>query len=273
MTEQETLNKIHELNLLLADEIKRICEKYNIKYFMIAGTLLGAVRHKGFIPWDDDMDFGMLRKDYNKFVRICTKELDEDKFFLQTQFNTKNYAFDIGKLKLKGTIIEENFSKNTAIDKSIFVDIFPFDFMTENKFGQKLSAIKFYICRTLLWIKCGYGTDTDKKKFKYKLAKFISGFFSIKELKLYERKITSKYNDFETKYVVAFDGAYGVKKETLLKEWIFNLDNYKFENRVYPGIKDHDSYLSYFYGDYMTLPPEDKRGGHGRLKVDFGKYK
>ena len=79
------LQHMHSLHLILADEVKRICEKHNIRYFMIAGTLLGAVRHKGFIPWDDDMDFGMLRNDYDKFVSVCAAEIDENKFYLQTE--------------------------------------------------------------------------------------------------------------------------------------------------------------------------------------------
>ena len=83
MTEKE-LSRVHELELVIAEEIKRICTKHHISYFMIAGTLLGAVRHGGFIPWDEDMDFGMTRKNFERFVRVCQKELDSSKFFLQT---------------------------------------------------------------------------------------------------------------------------------------------------------------------------------------------
>ena len=71
MNDAENLNHMHHLHLVLADELKRICEKHSIKYFMIAGTLLGAIRHKGFIPWDDDMDFGMIREDFERFIEVC----------------------------------------------------------------------------------------------------------------------------------------------------------------------------------------------------------
>ena len=121
------LQHMHSLHLILADEVKRICEKHNIRYFMIAGTLLGAVRHKGFIPWDDDMDFGMLRNDYDKFVSVCAAEIDENKFYLQTDKKDKYYTFNFAKLRLCGTKVIESFSFDVQTNQGIYIDIFPID--------------------------------------------------------------------------------------------------------------------------------------------------
>lgn len=266
------LQHMHSLHLILADEVKRICEKHNIRYFMIAGTMLGAVRHKGFIPWDDDMDFGMLRNDYDKFVSVCAAEIDENKFYLQTDKKDKYYTFNFAKLRLCGTKVIESFSSDVQTNQGIYIDIFPIDNLADGKTVARLQCKKFWFYRSLLWIKCGYGSGEVKKKTSYKIARFISRFFSIAYLKKRKLKIIAKYKNKETRYVVTSDGTYGLKKETLEKAWLKNLKNYDFEDRQYPGIADYDTYLTYFYGDYMQLPPEDKRNHHGRLEVDFGSY-
>ena len=114
----QTTEKLHKCQLLLASELKRLCEKHNIKYYMIAGTLLGAVRHKGFIPWDDDMDFAIMRCDYARFLKVCKAELGED-FVLQEMFIDKNYALPMAKLLLKGTVLAEYTTVNNKALKGI----------------------------------------------------------------------------------------------------------------------------------------------------------
>lgn len=98
--DNEILRKVQLAQLDMAKEVKRICNKYNINYFMDSGTLLGAVRHRGFIPWDDDLDFGMLREDYEKFLKIATTELDS-KFFLQTWKNDDGFPYGFSKIRKK----------------------------------------------------------------------------------------------------------------------------------------------------------------------------
>lgn len=272
MKEHEILEKIHGLHLVLAEELKRICEKYNIKYFMIAGTLLGAVRHKGFIPWDDDMDFGMLREDFEHFLAVCSLELNKTLFYLQTGESDKYYTFNFAKLRLNGTEVYEEFSGKSKTHKGIYIDIFPIDAVPDNKIARGIQYKLFWFYRNILWVKCGYGSEKRKKTLEYKIAKFLSSFFTIEWLKEKKEKIISKYKGIITKDVVTSDGTYGLKKETLRREWIDNICDYDFEDKVYPGIEASDEYLSYFYGDYMKLPPENKRNHHGRLYVDFGEY-
>ena len=144
MTEKELL-RVHELELVIAEEIKRLCTKHHISYFMIAGTLLGAVRHGGFIPWDEDMDFGMTRKNYDRFVRICQKELDSSRFFLQTMETDPGYTYAFAKIRLLGTVFTEALAKDSKAANGIFVDIFPFDHVPKNRLCEKLHERERYL--------------------------------------------------------------------------------------------------------------------------------
>ena len=272
MTNEEILNKMHPLHLMLADELIRICNLHNLKTFMIAGTLLGAIRHKGFIPWDDDMDFGMSRNDFEKFLMVAPTEMNGNIFELKYDRNEKFYAGNYAKLMLKGTSLVEDSSKEVNMHQGIFIDIFPVDAISDNKMQAFIQLKSFWVYRNLLWVKCGYGDDDRRKQFSYKVTKLLASLFSISALKSLKHSAISKYSGMKTEKVVVSDGTYGLSKETLKSEWVSEITYYPFENRSYPGISDYDSYLSYFYGDYMKLPPEDKRNHHGRLMVEFGPY-
>lgn len=269
---QALLDHMHRLHLILADEVKRICEKHKIKYFMIAGTMLGAVRHGGFIPWDDDMDFGMLRQDYERFLKVCAEEIDGKKFFLQTAFNDKFYTFNFAKLRLNGTAVKESFSSEVRAHQGIYIDIFPLDNVADGKIASFFQLRRFWFYRNLLWIKCGYGDKETKGRFSYRCARILAKCFSIGFLKRKKEKIISRYAGKRTERVVTSDGTYGLKKETLPAKWAEQIRTYSFEDRQYPGFAAAEEYLRYFYGDYMRLPPVEERNHHGRLEVDFGEY-
>ncbi|WP_297968039.1 phosphorylcholine transferase LicD, partial [uncultured Anaerovibrio sp.] len=97
------LKKLQETQMELIAEVDRICKKCNIKYNMVGGTMLGAIRHKGYIPWDDDADIGFLREGYEKFREACKTELDHEKFYMQDLRDTKGYRWGYGKLRRRGT--------------------------------------------------------------------------------------------------------------------------------------------------------------------------
>lgn len=268
------LDKIHELELRIACEIKRICEKNDIRYFLTAGTLLGAVRHGGFIPWDDDMDIGMLREDFNRFVEACKTELGEE-YFLQTWDTDPDYPYSFAKIRLNGTHLEEGFSKKGNSHNGLFVDIFPFDNAPNDDKLRKRQGRKYFFYKRLLWIKKGYGTNMMKESFRqrlrYCLFKFVSLFFSYEKGKAKFHSIQTKYNDALTDKVVT-DGSYSYNKECIVRKWVDNLEQIKFEDTSFLSYSDKEDYLTYFYGDYMKLPPEEKRNRHQRGKVDFGNY-
>ena len=272
MDENQILQKMHALQLMLADELKRICEKHEITYFMIAGTLLGAVRHKGFIPWDDDMDFGMRRDDFEKFLSVAESELDNSIFYLQTDRVDKYYTFSFAKLRLRNTSVIESFSSLVKTDQGIYIDIFPIDNVSDNNIIAWIDYKIFWVFRNVLWIKCGYGSQERRRKISYKVVHAVSKLFSIDFLKNIKFTTITKHRGTDTRCVVTTDGAYGLKKETIKSDLVKQLCDYPFEDRIFPGIKDYGSYLTQYYGDYMKLPPLDKRNHHNRIKVDFGPY-
>jgi lipopolysaccharide cholinephosphotransferase len=184
--------------------------------------------------------------------------------------NDKYYAFNFAKLRLNGTYVEESFSSGVSANQGIYIDIFPLDYVYDSRIRKFFQFKIFWIARNLLWVKCGYGEKCRKKTFSYKIAKFLSLFFSIDLLKKIKYRVISSCKDGE--FVVTSDGTYGLKKETLKKSWISNLSKYKFENREYFGIESYDEYLTYMYKDYMQIPPVSKQNHHDRSKVDFGKY-
>lgn len=152
-------------------EFERICRKHQIKYILDGGTLLGAIRHSGFIPWDDDADIAMLRVDYKKFCKVCKKELGSD-FYLETKSSNKVYPYAFAKLRLNGTIYKESFLNGLNVHQGIWIDIFPIDKTTKLTFSiqRKLSLM----WRSIRWHKTKMITCDSKHK---KLFNFLSKIF------------------------------------------------------------------------------------------------
>lgn len=269
------LRKCQLLELKIASEIVRICEKYDIKYFLVAGTLLGAVRHSGFIPWDDDMDIGMTRNEYNRFLSVAPKELKKE-FFLQTWDSDRMYGLSFAKIRLNDTKFIEETAKRVKAHCGIFVDIFPLDNLSDDNKQAKRQIKKFYWYKHLLQNKCGY-SYRDKKGFikrtKILVVRIISLFCSRENIKRKMLKCMTMYNNTNTKRVITFGGASLPERETLKRKWVDELSYIYFEGKRFLSLKYADEYLTHFYGDYMTPPPEEKRQiGHGITKIDLGRY-
>lgn len=254
----EILRKIQMKQLYIAKNIKKICDKYDIKYILNGGTLLGAIRHKGFIPWDDDLDIGMLREDYEKFLKIAKKELG-DEFFVQNWDTEINYALPYTKIRLNNTTYIEYNSRNVDIHKGVFVDIFPYDNLSDNKIIQKFQKYLSKIYIHLLLNKCGYDYFNKDKKMIYLIFKYSSKIFSKEFLKKNLYNIMTKYNNINTKKVVNFGGSNNFSRETIDHYWIYDKIYVPFEDTVFLIPAEWDNFLTHFYGDYMILPPENKR--------------
>lgn len=274
MENTDFLPKLHSCQLIIAREIKRICDENNIKYFIIAGTLLGAVRHKGFIPWDDDMDIGMLREDYERFIHLAEKKLGAD-FFLQTTDTDASYGLNFAKVLLKGTKLVEQSAGNLA-KNGIFVDVFPFDAVPEDSAQEGEHEKSTYFYRRLLLAKKKYNVSGNNavKKIVYAGLGAFAGLYSSKKLCNKLEYEIQKYNGSpDSEKIVNIGGAYGYKKETIMRKWVENTVELPFEDMTLAAPADYKEYLEYFYGDYMTPPPEDKRyNRHGIVELDFGKY-
>ena len=261
------LRNIQLLQLMIAKEVKRICELHKIQYFMIGGTLLGAVRHKGFIPWDDDLDFGFVRSDYERFLEVCKTDLS-DEYFLQTWDTDPEYALPFAKIRLKGThFVEKNTGKAHLCEDGIFVDLFPFDKCKNPDKRQVKTA--FY--QRLLLMKNGYDIAHDGgmlKKAVYAGIKAVSLFFSRASIQRALQKSSMKDNGSDRAYLCDH---YERPIQSSLTESLIPIP---FEDDAFLSFSSYDEYLTVTYGDYMTPPPEDKRENyHGITRVELSKYK
>lgn len=269
---EEELRKAQELMLILLKKFAKICDDNDIHYFLDSGTLLGAIRHNGFIPWDDDIDVGMLRKDYDKFCQVLMTYKDEN-IVLQNFETDSGFGFSFSKLVLKNTKWIEKFAMNTNRDyEGIFLDIFPFDKVpNDDKQIRKIYKINnFY--KAILFAKLGYNPGIKKpfKRFLFALLKFFSKFFSVKALQNKQVKLCTKYNYLENNYLVTeFGGTFyeSLNPESFYKETC----KHRFEDDYFNIPKQYDRVLTHMYGDYMT-PPVDPTYKHEILEFDMGNY-
>lgn len=265
------LRTLQRCILDIALEFRRICEKYELNYFLIGGTLLGAVRHEGFIPWDDDMDVGMLRADYEKFLEVCPRELGED-FFLQTHETDEGYAFGYAKIRLNGTTLAEDYALGSKQHNGIFLDIFPYDDMPVGKAGQKLHYL-LYKC--VKWAALGKNDYDFKEPKKRRFAKWMSILFfpfSKTRLMKLEEKICKLFDSGKAENCINLGGAYQYREYTR-KENLTTLTKLSFEGYEFSVPSDYNDLLSRMYGDYMQLPPVEKRGiQHRMVEMDIGDY-
>ena len=270
--EQHILRKVQMTQLEIAKEIRRVCDENNIRYFLAGGTFLGAVRHKGFIPWDDDMDLGMLRKDYEEFCRIAPEKLKPE-YCLQTWYTDPNYSLPFGKVVKRNTVYLEGKKTNRLKENGFYVDIFPVDYVPEEPESRaELAAKLVKLYRTKL-MKSGYCPWVDNGAFLWK--KRI-GYVYYQLLSLFARQ-EDLARDFDALSTSAPAGTHVVEQEALsgpkyLKASLFDqFSEYPFEGEMFTGVADYDLYLSTLYGDYMQLPPEDQRENrHQIVEIDFG---
>lgn len=268
--QEEKKEKLKKAQIMITKEIKRICEANNINYFLDAGSMLGAVRHKGFIPWDDDIDIGMLKEDYERFIQIAPKQLN-NMFFLDNYELDSNYGLVFSKVKLKNTIYKEKLGSETSEHQEIFVDIFAYFYRPENKFLRFIQTNSMRILGQVFMAQSGFKLwKSSNNKIKYIPILMISKLFSRKQI---YKKIDKLYNKCKNSNIVGVHDGYSYKywnyNISYLKEFI----DVKFENETFRIPRNYHEILSKVYGDdYMKLPPIEKRRNHEILELDLGPY-
>ena len=269
MANEEILKKLHEVQIEILDEIVRVCDKLKINYYLAGGTLLGAIRHKGFIPWDDDIDLVMMREDYDLFIKKAPSILDK-KYFLQCYETDNNCYFPFIKIRKNNTLFDEKELENIKADvnKGIFVDIFPMETIKNPK--SKTLRIKAMFIKNI-WevVFLKMGIYKSSKETRHPLITNILNLFSLNYLKQKQIELLKKQNDKEGKYLTNLVGAYDYRKDIYEKDKIVTPKEVLFEGKKYKSFTDEDYYLSILYGDYMKLPPKEKRVTHMPKKIVF----
>ena len=268
--DSQTLRKVQLVLLEIAKEVKRVCDENNIKYFLDSGTLLGAIRHRGFIPWDDDLDIGMMRSDYEKFCNIAPRCL-KNEYFLQTWENDEYFGLPFAKIRKKNTVYIENKASKRA-KNGFYVDVFPYDHAPDINFERDKLLKNLANIERLILMKCHYEpwnmtAKMDlKKRIGYIPYQFCSKFIKKSALINKYVKLAKSVTNGSDIYIQfgTVKGFFAPYKA--FGEGVFHV----FEDEMFRVPADYDLYLTSMYGDYMTPPPPEKRGNrHQIIEIKF----
>lgn len=251
-----------KIQLQILDEIKSICEKNNLHYYLAYGSFLGAVRHGGFIPWDDDIDICLHRNDYDKLINILksTGQQNEYQWLGLVDGDIPGYYYTFVKAVDNRTIakMEDNLTEH-----GVWIDIFPLDTLPASKFKRKCFLRYCYFLRAVI---LSMTTDFSggmlgKKTIIKKIFNQMSNFIGKDRIYKHYLKKCCKYKNSESKYVGVLFSAYGIR-DCMLRDKTIESKEYVFEDHNYMGFVDYDYYLSHIYGDYMKVPPKEKQRTH-----------
>lgn len=269
--ERELLRKVQLTQLEIAKEIKRVCEENGIGYFLCCGTLLGAVRHQGFIPWDDDLDIGMLRADYEKFCSIAPEKL-RPQFCMQSWYTEPAYALPFGKVRMRNTLYME--AKGSLLEENgFYVDIFPFDNAPVDAAEQGKHAKKLCGLFRMKLMKSGWKPwmENDRVNWKKRIGYL---YYQLSAALSSSADLVSRYDALavsqpESGVLCRQRGL--SRLDCYQKEWYEAFTELSFEGESFRVPANYDAVLTAQFGDYMQLPPEDQRENrHQIVKVDFG---
>ena len=265
----EELKHLHDIELEMLIEIDRICRKYDIAYQLDGGTLLGAVRHKGFIPWDDDIDVIMTRKEYCRFRHVCKRDLDRKRFFLQDYRSDPEYRWGYAKLRREGTVFVRKGQEHIKSHDGIFLDIFVVDNVPDGIIARRLHFLLCYL------VQKGLYSPVGKKNTQNIGAKILYGILSKIPRDEYFRlrnRLANLCNRKNTRLVSHYTFRYPRSCFFGMPTKCFeNRALYTFEGHSFYSFEDYDTYLSLLYGDYMKLPPKEQQKPHIEISsLSFG---
>ncbi|MDE6538169.1 MAG: LicD family protein [Muribaculaceae bacterium] len=267
-TPSKDLKHLQNVLLSIMKEIDSLCRKHNITYYLNGGNALGAIRHNGFIPWDDDFDIMMKYEDYTRFLEIARKELNPDKWFVQEAW--KDWPGCFSKIRLKGTYLKDigEWEGIAKENRGIYIDIFPIVNSPVGKFARKYQYIAAKLINSYSLIKRGYKTSSRIKQ----LALASSRLLGIPAINKLCHRLVFK---FENEKPVSFGNFFGMSRfhNAFYSTNIFQVPYYHtYEDIKLPLPSDYDTYLRQSFGDYMKLPPLSQQKPAHSLHIDFGEY-
>ncbi len=270
---QGKLENIQRILLGYLLDVDRICKKHNIKYFLGGGTLLGAIRHNGFIPWDDDADIMMLREDYDKFLKVAQSELPPT-LFLQTSYTDKHCHYPFAKIRINDTMYATYYSKShTGMNNGLAFDIFSHDQTANSKLGRKLHLQFTLLVRSMIFNKWNKRKTDNGHKVQSFFANILKVITPIPVSEWMQYKLFNMFNKrSDSKYL--YDGmGRNIYKGDFPKYYLDEAIEWEFEGYKFPVPKEYDKYLRYLYGDYTQLVlPWQRQTCHDIMVMDLGQY-
>lgn len=249
--EKDYKRKLQLRILDIVKDVDKICRENDIDYYILYGSALGAIRHQGFIPWDDDFDIGMTFDNYVKFLEICDKKLDKNKYYVQTPEKEKNYYLSFSKIRdIRTTLIEEG-NENIDIVRSVYIDVFPLVGIPNNKIKERILKINraFMLSANM---------NVINNKFLRCIFDIILKIFGRRKILKYTTKRCFKYNTNDCEYWCSIADGDGYIQNKIKRE-IYGKPKYvKFEDIMLPVPENTDKYLKNIYGDYMKIPSEEQ---------------
>lgn len=261
-----SMKKTWAIQLDLTNQVLRICERHGLSVWVAGGSLLGAIRHKGYIPWDDDIDLFMPRNDFDCFMAIAGSELVEP-YFLESPYDSKDYYFSFARIRNRNTHVQ-HVIRDKIVDNGVFIDLFPLDGVSPSIFNMRIRFQRINIYKTLLR---AYTINSNPHWY----ANLIHKLLHWKVLGITSLKIRRKIHRIasKTKYENADQVALLISPYVLERN-IFRKKDYEetiwlpFENLMVPCPAGYDGVLKSVFGDYMQLPPIEERGAWHHFRVD-----
>lgn len=260
----DNLRHLQMVVLSIAKDIDRLCRENGIEYYLGGGGAIGAIRHRGFIPWDDDLDFLMTYDNYERFISVCERSLDKEKYLLEKDCN----GMPCSKIRLRGTRIEEKGKAEGAYNQ-IFLDVFRLEKSPETHWKQKCQYLFSKVYVAYLLAKQGYITSSKSKRLLLMLSRLLS----LSVIRRFVKENIFRYNRVAN--VDTYACLWGTTRfdNSFTNQEIYGKPLYvPFEDTMLPVPERYDEYLTQFFGDYMKLPPVEKRVAPHISYIDFGKY-
>lgn len=270
--DDETLKHLQQVEMKILKYFIEICEEHDLTYFMYAGSLLGVIRHHGFIPWDDDIDVIMFREDFEKLNKILEKDIDEKYRFFNV-LNEETYHYTWGRLTLKNTLFKEWWGDQVDYTPNIFIDIFILDNVPSNKFKKFIHKWKsFTLNQLVIYSILKFENESKIKELIQKTIYYILKIIPASPSTIKKKcvKSFSKYQYEDCEEVCDFPSENQMQM-SFRTDWL-PLKRGKFEDIEVNIPNNYDKILRMDFNEYMELPPEESRFNPAPEKINFGEY-